>query len=60
MRAAVVNCRDLDVLDVATAVRPFVFQSEIGEVDVAVEERQIVLQRPLLDLPRIGNAQQPR
>src|SRR5262249_54000230 len=54
MRAAIVKRRYLDVLDVATAIRPFVFQSEIGEVDMAVEERQIMLVRPLLDFSRIA------
>src|SRR5262245_66463007 len=54
MRAAVVKCRDLHVLDVAAAVRPFVFQPEIGEVDVPVKERQIMLVGPLLDLLRIA------
>ena len=52
MGAAIVERGDLDVLGVAAPVRPFVLQSEIWEVDVAVEEWQIVLMRPLLDLPR--------
>ncbi|HEY7291666.1 MAG TPA: hypothetical protein VH583_17650 [Vicinamibacterales bacterium] len=54
MCAAIVERCDLDVLDVTTTVRPLVFQSEIGEVHVAVEERQVMLMRPLLDLSRIS------
>jgi hypothetical protein len=54
MRTAVMECCDLDVLDIATAVRPLVLETEIRKVNVAVEERQIVLVRPLLDLSRIA------
>src|SRR4029079_3145511 len=54
MRASVVERCDLDVLDVPPAVGPLVFKAQIGKVDVAVEERQIVLMRPLFDLSRIA------
>src|SRR3954454_11987301 len=53
MGTSVVERCDLDVLDVAAAVRPLVFKAQIRQVDVPVEERQIVLVRPLLDLSRI-------
>ena len=53
MGAPVMKRCDLDVLDVAAAVGPLVFKAQIGKVDVPVEERQIVLVRPLLDLSRI-------
>ena len=54
MRASVVERCDLDVLDVPPAVGPLVFKAQIRKVDVTVEERQIVLVRPLLDLSRIA------
>jgi hypothetical protein len=44
---------DLDVLDVTAAVWPLVFKAHIRKVDVTVEERQIVLVRPLLDFSGI-------
>ena len=50
MRPPIVERCDLDILDIAPAVRPLVFKAKIGKVDVAVEERQVVLVRPLLDL----------
>ena len=53
MGAPVMKGCDLDVLDVAAAVRPLEFKAQIRKVDVPVEERQIVLVRPLLDLSRI-------
>jgi len=54
MRAPVVERCDLDVLDVPPAVGPLVFKAQIRKVDVAVEERQVVLMRPLFDLSRIA------
>ena len=54
MRAAVMERCDLDVLDISTAIRPLVLKAEIGKMNVAVEERQIVLVRPPLDLSRIA------
>src|SRR3954449_7641021 len=53
MGSAVVEGCDLDVLDVTATVRPLVFKAQIRKVDVPVEERQIMLVRPLLDLSRI-------
>ena len=53
MGTSVVERCDLDVLDVAAAVRPLVFKAQIRKVDVSVEERQVVLVSPLLDLSRI-------
>src|SRR5690242_15985853 len=44
---------DLDVLDVTAAVGPLVFKAQIWKVDVTVEERQVVLVRPLLDFSGI-------
>src|SRR3954463_12600752 len=53
MGPTVVERCDLDVLDVAATVRPLVFKAQIRKVDVPVEERQVVLVGPLLDLSRI-------
>jgi hypothetical protein len=44
---------DLDVLDVTAAVGPLVLKAQIRKVDVTVEERQVVLVGPMLDLSGI-------
>ena len=53
MRTAVVERCHLDILEIAATVGPLVFQAKIGKVDVAVEERQIVLVRPLFNFSRV-------
>jgi hypothetical protein len=50
MKAAIVQRRDLDVLDLAAAVRPLQFEAEIGELDVPVTHGQLVLESPVPDL----------
>jgi hypothetical protein len=42
------------VLNIPATVWPLEFDSQIGELHVAIEERQIVLVRPLLDLPCVA------
>jgi hypothetical protein len=54
MRAPVVKRRHFDVLDVAAAVRPLEFDAHVGEVHLAIEEREIVIVRPLLDLSSVA------
>jgi hypothetical protein len=48
-----VECGDFNVLNVPATVWPLEFDSQIRELHVAIEERQIVLVRPLLDLPSV-------
>jgi len=50
MAAAIVNRRDLDVDAIPASIRQFVLDAQVREVDLLVEVRQLVLQRPLLDL----------
>src|SRR5262245_13938822 len=52
--AAVVECRHFNVLDIASAVRPLEFDSNIGKVHLAIEERQIVVVCPFFDLPSVA------
>jgi hypothetical protein len=54
MRPSVVERCNLDVLDITPSVGPLVFKAQIRKVDVAVEERQIVFVRPVLDLSRVA------
>jgi hypothetical protein len=51
---AVVERCHLDIFDIAATVGPLVLQAKIGKVDVAVEEGQVVLLRPLLDFSWIA------
>jgi len=53
VRAAVVCGDDLDVL-VLEAAGDLVLDAEVGKVNRVVEERQVVLARPLLDLVRVA------
>ena len=52
MRAAIVLRDDLDVFITLPAIE-FVLEAEIGEVDRLVEVREVVVERPLLDLARV-------
>src|SRR3954462_13994121 len=54
VRTAIVERCDLDVFDIVATIGPLVFQAKIGKVDVAVEERQVVLLRPLFDFSGIA------
>jgi hypothetical protein len=51
VRAPIVKRGHFHVLDIPATVWPLEFDSQIRELHVAIEERQIVLVRPLLDLP---------
>lgn len=50
MRAAIVLGRDLDVLVVLVSVPVAIFDSQIGEVDLLIEVRKVVLMCPFADL----------
>jgi hypothetical protein len=41
---------DLEILESSAPVRSFVFDANVGKMDVAVDERKIVFTRPLGDL----------
>ena len=45
---------DLDIFVVAAAVDLLVFDPEIGEMDLLVEVRQVMFERPVFDLPRVA------
>jgi hypothetical protein len=45
---------DLDVLMVPAAVDLLVFDTQVGEMDLLVEVRQVVFERPIFDLPRVA------
>src|SRR5437870_1695585 len=49
MRASVMRRQDLEVFDLPAAVGPLVFDTQIGELDVVVENGQVVGVRPLVD-----------
>src|SRR5262245_31969515 len=53
MRASVVDGEHLDVLMPAPAV-DLVFDAQVREVHVVVEVRQVVLERPLFNLPSVA------
>ena len=46
--------RHFHVLDVASAVRPLEFDPHIRKVDLTIEERQLVVMRPLFDLSSVA------
>jgi hypothetical protein len=50
--AAVVDGQHLDVHVVKAAVELFVFDADIGKMDLVVEIRQVMRSRPILDLVR--------
>jgi hypothetical protein len=52
VRAAIVLRDDLDVFITLPAIE-FVLEAEIGEVDRLVEVREVVVERPFLDLARV-------
>jgi hypothetical protein len=54
MRATVMRRGDLDVLVNRSAVAVVVFDSDVGELDMALVVRQLVLARPPLDLLRVS------
>ena len=54
MGAAIVRRDDLDVLAFPAAIRLLVLDSDVGEVDLVIEVRQIVFVRPFTNL--IGRA----
>ena len=45
---------DLHILVVAAAVDLLVFDPQVGEMDLLIEVRQVVFERPLFDLPHIA------
>jgi hypothetical protein len=52
MGAAIVRRDDLDVLALPTSVRLLVLDADVGEVDLVIEVRQVVLVRPFANLIR--------
>ena len=46
--------RDLDMLVIPPPVDLLVFDPQVGEVDLLVEVRQVVFERPLFDLPLVA------
>ena len=52
--ASIMDGDDLDVLVVAAAVDLLVFDPQVGEMDLLVEVREVVFERPFLDLPRVA------
>jgi hypothetical protein len=46
--------RNLDVVVVAAAVDLLVFDAQVREMDLVFEVRQVVLERPLLNLPFVA------
>src|SRR5258705_4189532 len=49
VHSPVVDGRHLDVFHVASSVRALVFDPDVGELDVFVDDREIVLDGPLPD-----------
>jgi hypothetical protein len=51
--APIVDRRDLDVSMIPSPIRLLVFDAQVGEMDLIVEVREVVLVRPFLDLVRL-------
>jgi hypothetical protein len=49
MRAAVVRCRDLDILVFPAAIRVLILDAQVREVDLVIEVRQVMFACPILD-----------
>jgi hypothetical protein len=62
MSPAIVRGDDLEVLALPAAIRLLVLDADIGEVDLVIEVRQVVLIRPLANLIRgsISSRSRPR
>jgi hypothetical protein len=54
VRASIVDREHLDVLVTAPAVEFFVFDAQIGEMQLAIKLREVVLERPLRDFLRVA------
>jgi hypothetical protein len=52
MGAAIVRGDDLDVLALPAAIRLLVLDADVGEVDLVIEVRQVVLVGPIANLIR--------
>jgi hypothetical protein len=52
--APIVDRRDLDISVIPTPIGFFVFDAEVGEMNLVMEVREVVLVRPLLNLVRLA------